>query len=101
MTREEEIKQTANESLCDENRIAKYLYEKKGYPVDMNGNIPSFNETMKDAEKYLKYNKNQFIDKACIWLIDRSERFVINTPAYYYYDYKQAVEDFKNYMKEE
>lgn len=32
MTREEEIKQAANESLCDENRIAKYLYEKKGYP---------------------------------------------------------------------
>ena len=42
-----------------------------------------------------------YIDKACIWLIDRSERFVINTPAYYYYDYKQAVEDFKNYMKGE
>ena len=26
--------------------IAKYLYEKKGYPIDMNGNLPSFDETM-------------------------------------------------------
>ena len=85
----------------DEKMIAKYLYEKKGYPIDMNGNLPSFDEAMKDAEKYLKYNQDQFINKACIWLIDRSERFAINTPAYYYYDYKQAVEDFKNYMKGE
>ena len=125
MTREEEIKQAANESLCgdksyissyeekgfidgaewadenpDENRIAKFLYEKKGYPIDMNGNLPSFDETMKDVEKYLKYTQDQFIDKACTWLKDRAESFVVNTPLCYY-DYKQAVEDFKNYMKVE
>ena len=99
MTREEEIKQVANESLCDENRIVKYLYEKKGYPVDMNGNIPSFNETIKDAEKYLKYNQDRFIDKACTWLKYRAERFIINIPVCY--DYKHAIEDFKTYMKGE
>ena len=24
----------------DEKMIAKYLYEKKGYPIDLNGNLP-------------------------------------------------------------
>ena len=49
----------------DEHVIAKYLYEKKGYPVDINGNLPSFEETMKDCEKYWKYEKKQLINKVC------------------------------------
>lgn len=49
----------------DEQMIAKYLYEKKGYPIDLNGNIPSFEETMKDVEKYNNYKKDKFIKKAC------------------------------------
>ena len=45
--------------------IAKYLYENKGYPIDLNGNLPSFDETMKDVELYDKYKKKKLIDKAC------------------------------------
>lgn len=93
-------KQKQEWSEEDEKRIAKYLYEKKGYPIDLNGNIPLFDETMKDVEKYLKYNNDQFIEKACTWLKDRAERFVVSTPVCYY-DYKHAVEDFKTYMKGE
>ena len=49
----------------NEQMIAKYLYENKGYPIDLNGNLPSFEETMKDVELYNKYKKKKLIDKAC------------------------------------
>lgn len=49
----------------NEQMIAKYLYENKGYPIDLNGNLPSFDETMKDVELYDKYKKKKLIDKAC------------------------------------
>ena len=52
----------------DERMIAKYLYEKKGYPIDLNGNLPSFEETMKDVEKYNKYKEKKLIDNVCEWL---------------------------------
>lgn len=45
----------------NERMIAKYLYEKKGYPIDLEGNLLSFEETMKDVEK-------KFIDNVCEWL---------------------------------
>lgn len=75
----------------DEKRIAKYLYEKKGYPIDLNGNLPSFDETMKDAEKYLKYKQDKFIEKACEFIFHR----VFNCAE------GSIIEDFKNYMKGE
>ena len=127
MAREEEIKQAANESLCgdksyissyeekgfingaewadnnpDENRIAKFLYEKKGYPIDINGNLPSFDETMKDAEKYLKYNQDQFINKAIMWLnnnfMTHDEYGVISNS---FETEEEMLDDFKNYIKGE
>ena len=52
----------------DERMIAKYLYEKKGYPIDLNGHLPSFEETMKDVEKYNKYKEKKLIDNVCEWL---------------------------------
>ena len=127
MTRKEEIKQAANESLCgdksyvsyyeekgfiggaewsDENpnekMIAKYLHEKKGYPIDMNGNLPSFDETMQDAEKYLKYNQDQFINKAIMWLnnnfMTHDEYGVISNS---FETEEEMLDDFKNYIKGE
>ena len=49
----------------NEQMIAKYLYENKGYPIDLNGNLPSFEETMKDVELYNEHKKKKLIDKAC------------------------------------
>lgn len=70
---------------------------RKAIRLTVNRNLLSFDDTMKDAEKY---KQDKFIKKACTWLKDRVERFVVNTPACNY-DYKQAVEDFKTYMKGE
>lgn len=96
MSRKEEIKQAAEEhaksSLVgslfykessfrqgaewadknpNEQMIAKYLYENKGYPIDLNGNLPSFEETMKDVKLYDEYKKKKLIDKACDFIKDK------------------------------
>ena len=55
----------------NEQMIAKYLYENKGYPIDLNGNLPSFEETMKDVELYDKYKMKKLIDKACDFIKDK------------------------------
>ena len=113
MTRQEEIKQAAfnndresskenqqyfiegaewSDENPDEKMIAKYLYEKKGYPIDLNGHLPSFDETMKDAEKYLKYKQDKFIEKACDWLKEQGEMVGISFT-------EDFIARFKNYMK--
>lgn len=42
--------------------IAKFLYEKKGFPISLNGDIPSFEEAMKDIKQYYDYEWKQWID---------------------------------------
>lgn len=78
----------------DEEMIAKYLHEKKGYPIDLNGKLPSFDETMKDTEKYLKYKQDKFIEKACEWLKEQDEMVGISFT-------EDFITRFQNYMKGE
>lgn len=75
----------------DEKMIAKYLYEKKGYPIDLNGNLSSFEDTMKDVELYNKYKKKQRLDKAIEW-IDYNNK----NGGCLFDNWK---EDFRNYME--
>lgn len=67
--------------------------------TDENGLFPMLRHHCDSDIEYVR--TDAFIDKACTWLKDRAERFAVNTPVCDYYDYKQAVEDFKNYMKGE
>ena len=90
----QEIAEWADENP-DEKMIAKYLYEKKGYPIDLNGNLPSFDETMKDTEKYLKYKQDKFIDKAIKFFAPHIQD---NSGGY---DRANVIENFRNYMKGE
>ena len=88
----------------DERMIAKYLYEKKGYPIDLNGHLPSFDETMKDVEKYNAYKEDKFIEKACeflmktVWDVTYEDLEGNSTQ---HYDKMEFIEAFKNYMKGE
>lgn len=88
----------------DERMIAKYLYEKKGYPIDLNGHLPSFDETMKDVEKYNAYKEDKFIEKACellmkmVWDVTYEDLEGNSTQ---HYDKMEFIEKFKNYMKGE
>ena len=88
----EYIRKDAIIENLNEKMIAKYLYEKKGYPIDLNGNIPLFDETMKDAEKYLKYKQDKFIEKAL-----KQIRKEIRP---YYSEVKYKYKDFKKYIEE-
>jgi len=83
----------------DEKMIAKYLYEKKGYPIDLNGNLPSFDETMKDAEKYLKYKQDKFIEKACDAYCKVCGHFAHSVHTHICRHDCRYFSDFKNYMK--
>lgn len=58
--------QNAFESGFDS--CTKDLYENKGYPIDLNGNIVPYDEALKNIELYNNHMKEQLIDKACEWL---------------------------------
>lgn len=84
----------------DERMIAKYLYEKKGYPIDLNGHLPIFDEVMKDVEKYNKYKENKFSKKVENFLEMLGDGFtIIDNITYANYDKEQLIEDFRKYTK--
>ena len=45
--------------------------------------------------------EDAFIEKAAEWIKNKAESYVVDTPLCYYFDYKRAVEDFKDYIKGE
>ena len=45
--------------------IAEYLYKEKGYPISLNGDIPTYEEVMKDVQIYNNDKMRQMIEKAC------------------------------------
>ena len=71
--------------------IAEYLYKEKGYPISLNGEIPTFEETIKDVQTYNDYKAKQWLEKACKWLL-KGEYFVNNT---------ETIDDFKRAMEED
>jgi hypothetical protein len=53
----------------------------------------------KDSVEYIR--KDAFIEKAAEWIKNKAENYIVDTPLCSYFDYKRAVDDFKNYMKGE
>lgn len=53
--------------------IAEYLYKEKGYPISLNGEIPTFEETMKNVQTYNDFKAKQWLEKACSWLREQKE----------------------------
>ena len=45
--------------------IAEYLYKEKGYPISLNGDIPTYEEVMRHVQTYNNYKMRQMIEKAC------------------------------------
>ena len=70
--------------------IAEYLYKEKGYPISLNGEIPTFEETMKDLQTYNDYKAKKLLEKACKWLL-KGGYFVNST---------ETIDDFKRAMEE-
>ena len=72
--------------------IAEYLYKEKGYPISLNGEIPTFEETMKDVQTYNDYKAKQWLEKACSWLREQTELIGISFQ-------EDFIERFKIAMK--
>ena len=72
--------------------IAGYLYKEKGYPISLNGEIPTFEETMKDVQIYNDYKEKQWIEKACNWLREQKEMIGVSFQEDFIERFKQAME---------
>ena len=83
--------------LADENPnskiIAEYLYKEKGYPISLNGEIPTFEETMKDVQTYNAYKAEQWIEEACNWLREQKEMIDISFQEDFIERFKIAMEE--------
>lgn len=73
--------------------IAEYLYKEKGYPISLNGDIPTFEETMKTVQAYNAYKEKQWIEKACNWLIEQKEMIDISFQEDFIERFKIAMEE--------
>lgn len=72
--------------------IAEYLYKEKGYPISLNGEIPTFEETMKAVQAYNAYKEKQWIEKACNWLREQKEMIGISFQEDFIERFKIAME---------
>ena len=73
--------------------IAEYLYKEKGYPISLNGEIPTFEETMKAVQAYNAYKEKQLIEKACNWLREQKEMIGISFQEDFIERFKIAMEE--------
>ena len=125
MTREEEIQKLIDEEngiinygscdyqagvrdgvrLADKNprptNIAEYLYKEKGYPISLNGEIPTFEEAMKDAQIYNAYKERQWIKKACKWLLDNAGKYMVVGWDGDGFNDVRLVKDLRKYLEEQ
>lgn len=73
--------------------IDEYLYKEKGYPISLNGEIPTFEETMKAVQAYNAYKEKQWIEKACNWLREQKEMIGISFQEDFIERFKIAMEE--------
>ena len=76
--------------------LVKYLFEEKGYPITLNGELVHWDELTKHLTEYNKWKKDDLIKKACNWLLNNLKNYSTNTLGEEY-----LTEDFKDYMKGE
>jgi hypothetical protein len=76
--------------------LVKYLYEEKGYPITLNGELVHWDELTKSLTEYNEWKKDDFIKKACNWLLNNLKNYSTNALGV-----ENLIEDFKDYMKGE
>lgn len=85
-------KQGESDNNPNSKTISEYLYKEKGYPISLNGEIPTFEETIKAVQEYNAYKEKQLIEKACEWLREQKEMIGISFQ-------EDFIERFKVEMK--
>ena len=71
-------KQGESDKNQNSKTIAEYLYKEKGYPSSLNGEIPTFEETIKAVKSYNSYKEKKLIEIACKWLREQKEMIGIS-----------------------
>lgn len=83
--------------------LVKYLYEEKGYPITLNGELVHWNELNKHLAEYIKLKKDAFIEKALKFLDgcipDYIELKHANVDTFMDVDNERFIKDFINYIK--
>ena len=74
--------------------LVKYLFEEKGYPITLNGELLHWDELNKHLAEYNKWKKDSFIEKAISWLKEQDEMIGVSFQ-------EDFLERFKDYMKGE
>lgn len=87
----------------DENPDTKCIYTKKqlldmGFAFTTNGDIVTPEQSNKDLKKYLQYQKQKFIEKACKWLSDNKDNYIIDIEGETLVD-DQLISDFLKAME--
>lgn len=82
---------------ADEHPNSNSVYTKKqlldmGFAFTTNGDIVTPEQSNKDLKKYLQYQKQKFIEKACDWLVGNAEDNV-ESALYLVAKFKQAMEE--------
>lgn len=72
--------------------LVKYLYEEKGYPITLNGELVHWDELNKNLVEYIKLKKDALIEKARKWFNSKNGIVITDTKAFF--------EDFINYIEE-
>ena len=54
------------------------------------------------SQESVEYTRTDaFVEKAAEWIKNKAENYIVETHLCSYFDYKRAVEDFRNYMEGE
>lgn len=70
--------------------LVKYLYEEKGYPITLNGELVHWDELNKHLAEYIKWKKDAFIEKVIKYLYDNNKGFILT---------EKDIEDLKKYLE--
>ncbi len=70
--------------------LVKYLYEEKGYPISLNGELVHWDELTKHLAEYYNWRKNVFIENVIKYLYDNDKGFILT---------EKDIEDFRKYLK--
>ena len=94
----------AGAKWADENPDSRHVYTKKqllymGFAFTTNGDIVTPEQSNKDLKKYLQYQKQKFVKKACEWLSDNKDNYIIDIEGETLVD-DQIVLDFCKIMEE-
>lgn len=69
------------------------LYKNKGFPVDLNGNVVSYEQAMENVELFNEHMKEEFLDKACEFLETYPHMFMGILRSEMIEDFRKAMGD--------